>query len=294
MNRLYRSIAAGTTLAVLGSVAAAPLAALANTSADADASVEVNVKHPLLNYFGYEPHGDASTSAHVKAQENLKEHAENRMAKVSTMEHAALTARIELLNNLGAHIDRAKRLSADDKSALDAQIKAQLAALADLKAKADAGDESSTTLKKDMASIKANFHAFALAAPRAVITAAGERILNVVSAMETVSDKLETRIDEAESAGKNVDAAVSAHADFDAKVADAKVQAQAAIDLVANLDTEGADQAAMEDARQTLKDARAKIKAAIADLKEARKDLMEILKDTKGVGIHASSTTEVK
>ncbi len=85
-------------------------------------------------------------------------------------------------------------------------------------------------------------------------------------------------------------------ADFQAKVADAKVQAQAASDLVADLKADNGDQTALLTNLSALKSARAKLQTAHADLVAARKDMAAIIGGVKGKGMHgeASSTVEVK
>jgi hypothetical protein len=269
-----RSITALSSVAVLGSVALAPLAALADTSAGA--SVDVHIKHSLFQGYGYgnDMHGDdvrASSSARVKMQDKV----DDRLEKVEDHTHAALNARVSLLRNLAARIERMKRLGDDDKAALNAQIQAQLADL-------NASTTSSTTLKMHM-------RAFAVIAPRAAIMAAGDRIIAIVDAMDTVSDKLAARIDAAKAAGKDVSASESAYADFKVKIADAQVQANAAIDLVEDLKASDVDQAALDADKKAITEARAKIKTAAADLKAARKDMKTIIEGTKGV--HATATT---
>jgi hypothetical protein len=201
---------------------------------------------------------------------------EDRLKKVSEHTNAALTARIALLRNLADRVERMKRIGDDERVSLHTQIEAQLSGL-------NASSTSSTTLAMHL-------RGFAIIAPRAAIMAAGDRILAIVDAMDTISDKLSARIDAAKAAGKDVSAATSAYADFKVKIADAEAEATAAIDLVEDLKTDDVDQSTLDASKQAITSARAKIKAAVADLKAAREDLRTVIKETHGVSVTATTT----
>lgn len=195
---------------------------------------------------------------------------------------ASIDARIAAMTKLIARLGEAQRLTTDAKTSLTASLNAQIDALKTLKVKIDAG--ATTTLKDDLGSITKDFRVYALVMPKAAITAAADRIMTVVGQMEAVSSKVKARIDAASAAGTDVAASQTAYADFTAKIGDAKVQAQAAVSLIANLSVDGGDKAKMDANTAALKSAKAKIDAAQADLKAARADLGTILKNIKGTG----------
>lgn len=217
-----------------------------------------------------------------KGADDLKGHARDRA-------NQEIERRLDALDRLSGRIEDAKRITLDDKATLTASIQAQIDALVELKAKIEA-DDSTTTLKADIESITKGHRIFLLVIPKGAITAAADRVLSVATQMEAFSSKLQARIDGA----GDVDAGALNDLldDYDAKVADAKVQANAAIDLVADLSVDNGDASVVASNTQTLKDARAKVVAAQQDLKTARQDAQKIAGAVKGHGSVTASTTE--
>ncbi|MDB5265627.1 MAG: hypothetical protein JWM39_340 [Parcubacteria group bacterium] len=195
---------------------------------------------------------------------------------------AEVDGRIANLTKMIARLGDAQRLSSDAKASLTASLNAQIASLTNLKTDIDTG--ASTTLKTDDQSITKDFRVYALVMPQAAINAASDRIMTLVADMQALSAKISTRISAASAAGADVTAATAAHTDFDAKVADASVQAQAAVSEVVNLKPDNGDTTILASNTASLKDAKTKIDAAQADLKAARADLATILKGVKGKG----------
>jgi hypothetical protein len=78
---------------------------------------------------------------------------------------------------------------------------------------------------------------------------------------------------------------------MDAKAADAKAQAQGAIDLVANLKPDNGDKTIFQSNQTAFKNARTKIRAATADLHTARKDANSITRALAGMKIKANVNT---
>src|SRR3989344_4648964 len=98
--------------------------------------------------------------------------------------------------------------------------------------------ESRDTIKADLRlSLKGKMHAM----PKAAVEAAAERVLSIVDRMETLADRLEARINEAEDNGEDVSVSVEAHADLVTHLATASAEANAAIDLIAVEDLDSAD-----------------------------------------------------
>jgi hypothetical protein len=127
------------------------------------------------------------------------------------------------------------------------------------------------------------------------IEKASHRILIAAGKLENLSPKLSARIDAAAldssgSAGVDVNALHTALADLNAKVIDAKVQANAAISETTNLKPDNGDAAILASNTAILKDARTKIQAARADIQAAFKDAQTIANDVRGKGITATTT----
>lgn len=289
-----------STSAVAVLMLAAPFAAFADDG-KANASADVNVMNALQSHIKVEGGGRATIS-NVHLFEDGKEMSsttkrEDRMGttthkedsspkgdgtKVRSHGDTSIDARIENLTKLVARLGDAQRLSGDAKTSIIATLNTQIDALKALKVQIDT--EGTTTLKDDVHSVTKDFRVYALVMPKAAITAAADRIMTIAGQMETFSSKVKARIDAASSAGTDVSASQTAYADFTAKVADAKVQAQAAISLVATLTPDGGDKTKMDANTAALKAAKAKIDAAQADLKSARTDIGTILKNIKGKG----------
>lgn len=293
------------TLALTGAVALTPMLAMANddVSADANANASVNSgpKHSFFGNFGFGVKADVSSNDDRKAEKDgekadkMGDHQNNGQDKMQKGENRgqnAVDARVSILRKLEARIGDMARLTADQKAAIVAEIDAQISALNDLKAKIS-GDTSTTTLIADLKTIRPDYRTFLLTMPRTAIIAAANRIMTITDELNTIGTKLQARITAAHDAGADVSVAQSAYADYQIKVADAKVQGQAALDLVVNLKADGGDAAVLAANNAALKSARTKLQAARADLRAAHKDLMTIIKEVKGKGsVNATTTAE--
>ncbi|MBI2030016.1 hypothetical protein HYT05_00145 [Candidatus Kaiserbacteria bacterium] len=221
---------------------------------------------------------------------------------------AALTARIEkgkarakeeiarrvaALGELGSKVNAMARVSADMKTSIAATVQSQIAALSSLQAKIEA-DTDIDTLKADIKSIGESYRIFMLILPQGRITTAADSIHITAGTLSTLAGKLDTRIKDAQAKGKDVTAAATLLADMNAKIADAKVQADAAVSLTTSLKPDNGDKAIMDANKKALKDAQAKLKAAREDLKAARKaagDIVKSLKEMKTDATVAATTT---
>jgi hypothetical protein len=259
-----------TLIAVL--VAGTPFLALADDGTSGTGSATINVS----SHAGAGPGLRADVGAHVAVQGtgDVKERAKDRA-------NEEIERRIDALTHLSGRIDDAKRIGGDDKSSLVASINAQISELTTLKAQIES-DDSTTTLKADIQSITKSYRIFMLVVPQGAINAAADRVLTVAGQMESFSVKLQARIDAATDVDTNT---LNGYLDdYNAKVADAKVQANAAIDLVANLKPDNGDASVAASNKTALQDARAKVVAAQKDLQDARQDAQKIAVAVKGHG----------
>lgn len=211
--------------------------------------------------------------------------------KVQSKSSEKIDERIKKLEEQITRIGKMERLSDAQKASITAELEAQVTLLTELKGKI-ATETSTTTLKELSQSITKSYRVYAVTMPKAAITAASDRIMTVAAQMESFSAKLSARIDAAATAGADVTAARAAFTDYTAKIADAKVQAQAAATAVAGLVADNGDTGAQAANATALKDAKAKIDAAQADLKAARKDIDTMLKAVRGTGeVKAEAST---
>jgi hypothetical protein len=187
-----------------------------------------------------------------------------------------IARRITALNALGARIGEMQKVSANDKSDLSSTIQSQISAMNALESKITADAESTSSLKNDIQSITGSYRIYALVIPQGAIEAAADRVMTVANAMTIIGNKIQARI---LALGSSVSASTTAtFTDFNAKVADATAQAQAAVSAVSGLMPDQGNQTQMQANTSALKNARSKLQAAQQDLVAARKDAETIVK----------------
>lgn len=263
------------TLALTGAVTLSPMLALADVNANVTANASTSGNSLDLGMH-------ASTSADRKQDREQKweEKQHDRIVKEQDRGDHLIDKRINTLQKLEERINDMKRLTADQKSSIIADLNAQISALTSLRTKL-AGDTSTTTLRADLKTIAPDYRVYILVLPRTEIVIAADRVMNIADEMSTDGAKLQARITAAQNAGVNVSAAQAAYADYNAKVADAKVQAQAAIDLVLKLNPDNGDKMVMAANTAALKSARTKLQAARTDLRNARHDMSKIMRTVR-------------
>jgi len=300
--------------ALVATMAVAPLASFAETRVEGSATSSEEVrqggglpnpimKSPIYYLGGKDGEKKIEGSANLEVRAGMMAEPSSRgkggdveMA-VKVRSDAGIDKRLASLDLLAKRISEMKNLTADQKAEILATITAQKNELTALKVKI-ASDTSTTTLKADLESVSKAHRTYRLVIPSTAITAAAGRVTTIVSQMQVFGAKIEARITAIKADGKDATAAEAAYADFKAKIADAKVQADAAAALVANLQADNGVDATAEANNAALKSAKAKIELANKDLKDARKDIGVILKGVKGLGIRAegeaSTTTTVQ
>lgn len=235
--------------------------------------------------------GIASTSVKVDAK---------LQARIETGKKRAIEEidrRIAALNNLNVRVEGLVRVKTDEKVLFSNSIKTQVKELEDLKVKISA-DTDIETLKTDIKSITDSYRIFKFVIPQGHIIATTDSIVTTINMMATVGAKLEARIRTLESSGTDVKALMATLTDMSVKITDAKVQADAAFSLIANLTPDNGDKVKMKANDDALSSARAKIKIARADLEAARKDARKIVTELKKIEVKtnasATSTTTVR
>jgi hypothetical protein len=254
------SLIAGSA-AVAGIVALAPLVTMADTNVTAAITASTNV---------------SSTS--VNASFNI--------TKAKARADQEIERRINNLNQLSTRIGQMKRLSSSEISSLQASISSEITVMNNLKATIDA-ETVAANLKTDIQSITKDYRVYLLILPQGRIAAASDRVMTIVSDMQTLSTQLQTRI----TAAGNPSAAVSAYADMQTQITNANAAAQAAVSETQGLTPDQGNATVEASNKAALTDANAKLKTATADLKAARADIATILKAVKGTGVSASAST---
>jgi hypothetical protein len=205
----------------------------------------------------------------------VKEQIQNK--KSETLQNRAqkeLDRRIESLNKLINRINEFKKISAEQKSALAAQIQTEINALTGLQAKIKL-DTDPIALKTDVQSIMSGYRVYALFIPQIQIIASADRMLTTADDLTIIYDKLKSRASGGDSSLQTL------LADMQTKITDAKTQAQNAMNAVIPLTPEGypGNKTILENARKTLQTGQ-------QDLVTARDDAKQIVK-----GLHTIKTT---
>ncbi len=231
----------------------------------------------------------AQTTIHVSTHAPLRIHAEIQghfVTRVKDRANQEIDRRINGLNRLLRRANAMTRVSAVTKSNLASTVKSQVEALTALKSKIDASTDLAT-LRADVHSITKSYRIYALIIPQGAVLVATDRLTSVADTMTSIGNKLQSRVAEAQAAGKDVTVLQSAYDDYMTKVSDAKTQVSAVISATAALQPDSGDHAVKLANRQSMEVARSKIHSSIRDLVSARKDAAEILGDFRFMHLDA-------
>ena len=260
--------------------------ALAGLLSAVSVSAQTQTGSPL-----YVPHNASTTrpfggrGGHV-ASSTLMIEREARQASTTQAHIAAgqnrgdnmLDQRVLSLQSLISRIQGMKFVSDSDKSTVEGVLNSEIAQLGNLKNKIGT-DTSTTSLKNDVDSITKSYRVYALVQPQAQITAAADRVLNIVSSFSTILSKINARLASSTLASSTV--AQTALSDITTKLADAKTQANAVIGEVSGLVPDNGNSTVAASNTVALKNARAKVGVAQKDLTAARKDVQTIISTLK-------------
>ena len=217
----------------------------------------------------------------------------DRLQKKLENEHQrgeeAIDKRIKSLTELSARLASITLLSPEALASIQASLTAEIAKLTELKTKIGS-DTATSTLMGDLGDITKANRVYLVVEPKARIAASASRINAVVTQMQAFVVKLEARIALAQTAGVDVSLANTALTDLQAKIADAKLQADTAVSLTVNLVADNGDASIKASNITTLKDARTKIELAQKDLADARHDAGTIRGIVKVNGSEEAST----
>ena len=198
--------------------------------------------------------------------------------------------RLTDLSNINTRISAMKNVSDAEKSALASSIQAEVTNLANLKTEISSSTDM-TTLRADAAGITKDNRIYALVIPKMRILAAGDRATTVINMLQAIGTKLQTRITDAGTAGKDVTTLNTALTDFNAKLADATSLSGSIASGISNLMPDQGNKSIISSNDIALKAARKNLSMIQADLVAARKDVNTIVKGIKGVGPAATAIT---
>jgi len=202
--------------------------------------------------------------AQTQRVDNLKKRADNEIDK-----------RVTSLTTLITKINANKRLTSAEKSKFTTDIQNNINDLKALKIKIDA-DTDATTLQADVKSIVDSYRIYLLYMPKIKTLEASAGLSTVADNLTTLATKLNTKINQAKTDGKDVTAMQTLYADMLAKIADAKTQFTNAETTVVNLSPTD-----YPGNKTKLEQGRDLIKKALDDFKAARDDAKKIAQDLK-------------
>ncbi|MFA6552005.1 MAG: hypothetical protein WCT19_00720 [Candidatus Paceibacterota bacterium] len=232
----------------------------------------------------------ASISATTTGAVKLSAKVQAKMTKMIQVADKEIGRRIDTLNKLIERVNNIKKIADTDKGAISANIQSEIASMNTLKAKIDGNTTDVEALGSDVKSITSSYRIFALVIPQGHIMASVDSINTVADKLAVIATKLQTRLAEGTTAGKDMSKLEAKLADMNTKIADVRTQGQAARDIIAPLVPDEGDKTKMEANKTALTTARKDIKTAETDLKSARKSADEILKGLKALGLSKSAS----
>lgn len=234
---------------------------------------------------------EAKQSAQVKAQEQKDEINQKKIENLKTKGAKEIDRRLNSLNKLITKINKIKRISADQKSQFLTEIQKNITELTNLKAKINA-DTDLETLRADVKSIVESYRIYAVFIPRIHILAGADAADIVTARLTALSTKLETRVAEAKTAGKNVADTESLLADMKAQIASAKTEINKAVESAISATPSGypGNKGTLQSANKSLSNAKKALNAAKQDASKIIKTLksMSESKESSSTGINRS------
>ena len=209
------------------------------------------------------------------------------ISKLIAQSDKEITQRIDSLNALITRVQQMKKVVGTEQTNIVSQIQSVITSLNTLKTKIDA-DTDTATLRTDLQTITKDYRVYMLILPQTQIIAASDRIDTIDSDFSAIVSKLQTRITEAQTAGKDVSSLQTIITDVQNKISDAQTQAQNAVSTVVSLTPDQGVQTTAQANTSALKQARADIKTATTDLQTAKNDAENILKGIQA--FHLSNT----
>lgn len=227
--------------------------------------------------------GNAGSKASIKANVSQS----SLVQKANT----AIDKRVTDLTDLETRISTMKNVSSSQISSLTASLETQKNDLLGLKTKI-ASDSDMKSLTADAKSVTTNNRTYALVIPKARILIAADRSATITDMLTALGTKLQARISEAQTSGKDVTALTSALVDFNAKLADATSLSTSIPAAISGLVPDQGNKTVMNSNETALKTARKNLTLIEKDLKEARADMKIIVNGVKGVGADAGTDTQ--
>ena len=207
-----------------------------------------------------------ATTAPVAAATRTTGMTSARMAYLKARGHLAIERRLNVIDRLTALVNGAKHLTPSDRSSLSSKLSSDASGLQSLDTKIQA-DTDATTLRNDLQSIVTAYRIYVLVAPQVHIVVASDRVAAWVDIGNTIAGRIQSKINAAKAAGKDVKKAQDALDDMKKQLADATAAISGVAANVIPLTPSGypANRATLLNARSSILSARAHLVTARAD-----------------------------
>ena len=215
----------------------------------------------------------------------------NTASKLVTLKQKAekeIDRRVTSMNDLITKINTTNKLSQAQKDSFDVTLQTNISNLTTLRAKIDA-DTNIDTLRVDVKAIIEQYRIFAILEPQIRLLKSSDIIDASIVKMNSIASKINIKILQLQSKGKNVTSLEMTYSDLLVKLADAKVQSDGVNNSVISLTPSSYP------ATNQFKQARSDLKQANLDLKGAREDIKSIMNAFKTITVSTTlnSTSSV-
>ena len=222
-----------------------------------------------------------TSSAVVATSTKAESKEEAKKERIKTSADKLLDQRIDSLNKLKDRLSEMKNLTDTDQSAINTLINNAITELNNVRTAIENATSSEAT-KEARESITKKYRIYALLMPQLNIIASSDRMTTMVSMLNVVAAKIESRLSSASSTASlgstDINNANKALIDMKTKLADAQNNAQSAVTQASGLVADDGDKTVAESNLKALKEARSKIKSAQTSLVTAKKDAESIMK----------------
>ncbi len=216
------------------------------------------------------------------------------ITKLITIADKEINNRIDTLNKISSKIGSMKKISTSTKELVASTTQIEITNLTALKSKIDA-DTDEATLKTDLKSITASYRIYMLVRPQIEILVAADKMNTLRENLTVLTDKITARINALKASGKDTAALETTLANTRAKLADAKLQADAAINRMSVLLPDNGDTTVARSNRDSLSKSHADIRVGKMDLHVVKENLEALIKQIRKMTpkeVRATSTEE--
>ncbi len=232
----------------------------------------------------------STKKTHEASTKNTGSKAKINQSKKVGDANTAIDKRVKDLNDLVSRVSEMKNVSSAEQTSISNSIQSEITNLNNLKTKIEA-DTDPASLKEDIKSITADTRIYALVIPKDRILAASDKATTVINMLNAMGSKLQTRITDVQTSGKDVVALNSALADFNAKLAEATSLNGSIASAISTLTPDQGNKTVLDSNNLALKTAKQNVAKIDSDLASARKDVKTIMGKVKGVGAAATAVT---